>query len=83
MYVVPITAYVCVWSYVDYIEPLVDRAGWAWVASAGWVLMDLERAEPRLMRCIAPTRRALRWAETVGFRFGRVPWPPKFDDIIR
>ena len=67
MYVVPITAYVCVWSYVDYIEPLVDRAGWAWVASAGWVLMDLERAEPRLMRCIARTRRAVWWDETVGF----------------
>ena len=67
MYVVPITAYVRVWSYADYVEPLVDGAGWAWVVSARWVLMDPERAEPRPMRCIARTRRAVWWDETVGF----------------
>ena len=46
---------------------VVTMAGrMAWVASAGWLLMDLERAEPRLMRCIARTRRAVWWDETVG-----------------
>ena len=37
----------------------------AWVTSAGWLPMELERAEPRPFRCIARTRRALRRAETV------------------
>ena len=51
---------------IGYVRTVSKRAyiRLAWVTSAGWLPMELERAEPRPFRCIARTRRALRRAET-------------------
>ena len=45
-------------SYADYVEPLVDGAGWAWVVSARWVLMDPEgRTAANEVHCTYTARR--------------------------